>query len=535
MASMQDPSRFGRWLKTIRNPPRYLSASLIVSLGGLLNGLDTGTIGPVTAMPSFTENFGVLSSTLHGMVISSVLLPATFASLFAGPLSDNVGRTRAVALGAVFFAIGAALEASAVSIGMLVAARCVVGVGEGLFLSTLVVYICEIAPPTKRGQLATIVQVFITIGICVGYFLCYGTVHVPSSLSWRLPLAFQSGVALFLAVASSFYLPQSPRWLSYKGRRQEASLAWDKLGVSNAEREKDLLENPAPVVNTVSTPTNATKLGFLGKIRKDLVASIRIFTEDSRKPMLLGVFLMSMQQLSGIDGVIYYAPLLFQQAGLASAEASFLASGVSAILICGATILTILTVDGWGRRPSTIYGGLVLSACMALMALLYATDSVHATYGFGRWVVIITIYVFAVAFSMTWAVGMKLFASEIQPVATRATALSLAQSANCITNFFVAFLTPVVLSRTSSGLYFLFGGATILTVAVTVVYMPETKGRDLETIGETFGLHRATDMPLFRGLRALGSRMREVTGLTRGRTGHVPQAESQGSELEVRP
>lgn len=166
-------------------------------------------------------------------------------------------------------------------------------------------YICEIAPPTKRGQLATIVQVFITIGICVGYFLCYGTVHVPSSLSWRLPLAFQSGVALFLAVASSFYLPQSPRWLSYKGRRQEASLAWDKLGVSNAEREKDLLENPAPVVNTASTPTDATKLGFFGKIRKDLVASIRIFTEDSRKPMLLGVFLMSMQQLSGIDGVIY--------------------------------------------------------------------------------------------------------------------------------------------------------------------------------------------------------------------------------------
>lgn len=90
-------------------------------------------------MPSFVETFGVLSSTLHGMVISSILLAATFASLFAGPLSDNLGRTHAVALGAVVFAIGAALEASAFSIGMLIAARCIVGIGEGLFFSTLVV------------------------------------------------------------------------------------------------------------------------------------------------------------------------------------------------------------------------------------------------------------------------------------------------------------------------------------------------------------------------------------------------------------
>lgn len=96
-----------------------------------------------------------------------------------------------------------------------------------------------------------------------------------------------------------------------------------------------------------------------------------------------------------------YAPLLFQQAGITSAQASFLASGISAILICVFTILTVVMVDGWGRRPSTIYGGLVLFGCMAMMALLYATDSVHASHGFGRWVVIITIYVFAVGYSMS--------------------------------------------------------------------------------------------------------------------------------------
>ena len=122
-----------------RNPPQYVSASLIVSLGGLLNGLDTGTIGPVTNMPSFSDSFGILSSSLNGLVVSSILLPATVASLFAGALSDSLGRTRAVAIGALFFAIGAALEASAFSLGMLIGGRCVVGIGEGLFLSTLVV------------------------------------------------------------------------------------------------------------------------------------------------------------------------------------------------------------------------------------------------------------------------------------------------------------------------------------------------------------------------------------------------------------
>lgn len=93
----------------------------------------------------------------------------------------------------------------------------------------------------------------------------------------------------------------------------------------------------------------------------------------------------------------------------------------------------------------------------------------------------------------------------------------------------------MLLSRTSSGLYILFGGATILTVAVSAVYMPETRGRDLEAIGETFGLHRATDMPVIRGLRALGSRIRRMIGIALGRTGADSQADNQGIELEVRP
>lgn len=380
-------------------------------------------------------------------------------------------------------------------------------------------YVCEISPPSKRGPLASTVQLLICAGIMIGYFICYGTVNVSTSLSWRLPLAIQAGIAIFGACASQLYLPASPRWLAHKGRKEEAAAAWDLLGVSSTEREKDLLQDVAINELGAQPAVQATVLDthFAGRIKRNIIKSATIFGKDSRKQMLLGVFMMSMQQLSGIDGVLYYAPLLFRQAGLQSSQASFLASGVSAILIFVSTIPAFLLSDRWGRRASTIYGGLVMFVCMGLMGILYASDSVHATYGAGRWVVIVTIYIFALGYCMTWAVGVKLFASEIQPVHTRATATSLSQAANCITNFFVAFITPVLLAKSSSGIYFLFGGAIILTVGVCTLFMPETRGSDLEAISEKFGSHKPSDMTIMRVTKRLLSRFGAGKGLGRDR------------------
>ena len=112
---------------------------LTMGMAILASRLDTGVIGPVTTMPTFVDYFGHLSSTLHGIVVSSVLLSATVASLFAGTLSDTMGRTRAIAIGALVFTVGAALEAGATNLGMLILGRLVVGAGEGFYLSTLVV------------------------------------------------------------------------------------------------------------------------------------------------------------------------------------------------------------------------------------------------------------------------------------------------------------------------------------------------------------------------------------------------------------
>lgn len=123
---------------------------------------------------------------------------------------------------------------------------------------------------------------------------------------------------------------------------------------------------------------------------------------------------------------------------------------------------------------------------MFLIGALYAAKTVHGSYGAGRWVVIVSIYIFAVIYSLSWAVGIKIYAAEIQPQRTRASATSLAHGSNWATNFLVALTTPILLSTSSFGAYFLFGGCALVTAFICAVCMPETKGRSLDEIEDAF-------------------------------------------------
>ncbi|EED23523.1 MFS sugar transporter, putative [Talaromyces stipitatus ATCC 10500] len=468
-----------------RLPPKYVLASILCSFGGVLFGMDTGVIGPVTIMHSYIASFGFVSSTVHGLIVSSILIPAAISSFFAGKVADILGRPKGISLGAFIFGLGAALEAGAAHLSMFIVGRCIEGIGEGLYLGTLVVYICEISPPSKRGPLTSTPQLLITLGLCVGFFVCYGSATVNSSLSWRLPFAILSALALSFSLAS-LWLPPSPRWLSLRGRTAEAIATWDILGVSHAEREKiEIAEGILEIANPEEASHPQTSQGTnLEERRKNSIWEL--FSHDVRARTLLAAFMMGMQQLSGIDGVLYYAPLLFQQAGLTSSEASLLASGVSAVAIFSVTIPALIWADGWGRRHSTIYGGIGLGIIMFLIGSLYASNTVHGTYGAGRWLVIVSIYLFAMLYSLSWGVGIKIYAAEIQPQRTRAAATSLAHGSNWIANFLVALTTPMLLASSTFGAYFLFGGCSVLTAVVCAVFMPETRGRSLEEIEEAF-------------------------------------------------
>lgn len=181
-----------------------------------------------------------------------------------------------------------------------------------------------------------------------------------------------------------------------------------------------------------------------------------------------------------------YAPLVFQHAGLSSNESSFLASGVSGIVIFAVTIPATIWADRWGRRPSLILGGFAMAILMFLIGGLYAGNAVHDSTGAGRWVVIVTIYIYVIIYCISWAIHVKVYAAEIQPRSTRATATGMAYVAYSLSNFLVALITPIMLAKTVSGAYFLFGACLALTAAVCWGLMPETRGKSLEEIQQSF-------------------------------------------------
>lgn len=258
--------------------------------------MDTGIIGPVTDMEDFKAEFGgSQNSTIHGLIVSSILIPAALSSFFAGYVADHLGRPKGICIGTFIFGIGAAIEAGAVHLAMFIVGRVVEGVGEGLFLGNLVVLICEISPVKNRGALTTGPQLATTLGLVLGYFICYGTANIQRSLSWRLPWILLSAFAMVICTLSLIFLPESPQWLGLQGRVAEAEEEWDKLGVSLEDREK--VEGQVQI-QEVDPDAERVKERTVDKL-------LDVFAKDARGQTALAVFLMGMQQMSGIDGVLY--------------------------------------------------------------------------------------------------------------------------------------------------------------------------------------------------------------------------------------
>ncbi|KAG7088381.1 hypothetical protein E1B28_012382 [Marasmius oreades] len=474
-----------------RRLPVYVWATLFTALGGFLWGYDTGSIGPISVMPRFEEQFGVLSPTTQGLLISCILIAASIMSILSGPISDRISRTYTIAIGGAVYTAGSAIGASSMRLTQLFIGRCIAGIGEGLFISSITVYVTEISPATSRGRLATTVQLFNTIGVMAGYFTCYGSVNLSNGLAWRLPLVIQGAISFLMAVGTPFF-PHSPRWLIHVGKHRDAEIAQLKLGLQAAESKKEDLDGDGAVD---SSPIQT---------RREVWRHAReSFTKEVRGRTLLGLFIMGIQQCSGIDAVLYYAPILFAQAGLASKTASFLASGVSGILMVALTFAAQFFQDKWGRRTPMVGGGVAIGGTMLLIGILYASHANEAVTG--RWTIIVLIYLFVASYISTWAIVCRIVSSEIQPSRTRASATSLGQCANWVVNTIIAFSTPLFLARTISGPYFFFGGCSFLCVLVCAIFLPETKGLDLETIDKGF-----VETPLQLALRKRLARRRIV-------------------------
>ncbi|KAJ7098624.1 general substrate transporter [Mycena belliarum] len=461
-----------RALKAKRSPvPAYVWPALFTSLGGFLWGFDTGRRVPIDIflMPQFERQFGAISATVQGLLVSCIIATAALSSMGSGALSDRISRTYTISLGAFVYSVGCAIACSARALPQLFVGRCIAGFGEGVFISSITVYIMEISPASKRGRTMTTTQLFNTLGVAAGacYFTCYGTVKYPGSFSWRFPLGLQAVVAIVLAIGTPFF-PHSPHFLLSVNRSRDAEIATLRLDLQMAEIQKE-------EASAGGAAKEVVKQTFTQQAKQ-------LWAKDVRFRTFFGLFLMGMQQASGIDAVLYYAPVLFKQAGLSTTSASFLASGVSGIVMVVLTAGSQVFQDRWARRTQMIGGGSVIAACMLIMGSMYGSNAAQTPAG--KRTLIALIYIFIAAFTTTWAVVIRMIASEIQPKRTRASATSLAQCVSWVVNWVIAFSTPAFLARSSSGPYFLFGACSLLTVVVCVVFQPETKGLSLDTLDQ---------------------------------------------------
>lgn len=273
-------------------PPRYILSSAAISLGGLINGYDTGSIGAVASMAQFTASIGPLSSTMVGFTVSLIMLAGAVPSVFAGWLADLYGRLRVIMLGTALFAIGALLQGTAYGLPQFLLGRTLAGLGEGVYLSNMSVYISEISPTKHRGVLAGLPQFASTAGICIGYFTCYGSVHIEgSSMAWRLPFMIQIALAAVL-VGFSARLPESPRWLISHGDQVGALDSLRRLDFSMVEAEREFLGGNGSTTEQRSSLTPWQSFSIL-------------FGRAYRARTVLALFVLGMVQLSGIDGVLY--------------------------------------------------------------------------------------------------------------------------------------------------------------------------------------------------------------------------------------
>lgn len=244
----------------------------------------TGSIGPITEMQQFRDSIAHLSSNQQGIYVACILLASSLSSLLSGHVADAISRKYGILTSAILSLIGTAISASAPNFAALIVARLVTGFGLGQAIAVTTVYLVEIAPKNIRGVTTCMLQTYVVIGVTVGYFVCFGSQNLEGSMAWRTPFILQACFAVILA-AGMMFLPFSPRWLCQKGRYEEARQVLSRMRRWTAV-ESEMEEMQAGV------PTHGD-----GEAMK----WVEMFHRRYIGRTLLGIFIMSFQQLTGVS------------------------------------------------------------------------------------------------------------------------------------------------------------------------------------------------------------------------------------------
>jgi SP family galactose:H+ symporter-like MFS transporter len=434
-----------------------------------LFGYDTGIIAG--ALLTITPEFN-LNALQSGMVVGAVPIGAVAGAWFASRGSDRYGRRSLILAAAVIFTVGAIVSAIAPDSAILIISRIVIGFGIGVASATAPVYISEIAPANIRGSLVTFFQLAVTIGILVAYLVGLAFSDVNEGWRWMLGLGAVPALALFIGVLR---LPQSPRWLIMEGRRDEAVAALKRVRPDGDEAiELELQEIKTSMTHGVETG------GWKDLLRPAVKAAL-----------LVGIGLAILQQITGINTVIYYAPTIIQDAGIDSNSSAILASLSVGIVNVLMTIVAVRLLDKTGRRTLLFIGvsGMSLSLFMLGGAFLGDTGTLTTV------VAILSLMLFVSSFAISLGPIFWLLNAEIYPLSVRGKAASAGTMTNWFFNFAVSLtFLPLIAAAGQTGAFWIYGAVGLVTLWFCWKFVPETKGRSLEQI-ETIFQRRADREP----------------------------------------
>lgn len=440
---------------------RYLlKVTIIGALGGLLFGYDTAVISGVIG---FLETKFGLNANLKGWAVSSAIVGCVIGVAIAGYIADRIGRKKTLIITALLFAISAIGSAMANDFTFFVVARMVGGVGVGAASMLSPLYISEIAPANKRGTLVSLYQLAIVLGINIVFFLNYkianfGTEQWNIDTGWRYMLGSELIPALLFFIAL-FFVPESPRWLSKKGRDEEAL---DILCRVNSEDEAK------KVHEEIKDALNHEK----GTLRE-------LFEPGLRTAMIIGVFLALFSQITGINAIMYYAPEILKGAGF-GVDSALMQTVIIGVINTLFTFVAIKYIDKAGRRTLLLYGVSGMILCLFGIGLLYQFDSTS-----GPWLLIL-ILGFVACFATSLGPIPWVLISEIFPTKTRGIAMSLSIIVLWIGVMLISQFTPVLLEMGETFTFWLFMVNAIILLIFTYKMIPETKGKTLEEIEQSW-------------------------------------------------
>ncbi|XP_027173369.1 sugar transport protein 7-like [Coffea eugenioides] len=455
-----------------------LVACIVAAVGGSLFGYDIGISGGVTSMDGFLSKFfpTVYRHKMHAhennyckynnqglaAFTSSLYLAGLVSSLVASPITRKYGRRGSIICGGISFSIGAALDASAQNLAMLILGRIMLGFGIGFGNQAVPLYLSEMAPTHLRGGLNMMFQLATTLGIFTANMINYGTEKL-RPWGWRVSLGLAAAPAILMTVGG-ILLPETPNSLIERGSEEKGKKVLEKIrGTTNVHAELQDIIDASELANSIEHPFR------------------KILEKKHRPELIMSIFMPTFQILTGINSILFYAPVLFQTMGFAG-NASLYSSAVTGAVLASSTLVSIATVDRWGRRVLLIGGGIQMIICQVIVAIIlglkFGSDR-ELSKGFSILVVVV-ICLFVAAFGWSWGPLGWTVPSEIFPLEIRSAGQSITVAVNLLFTFAIGQSFLSLLCAFKFGIFLFFAGwITIMTIFV-YLFLPETKGVPIE-------------------------------------------------------